>query len=62
MAETPAAQIWTYRGLLAMLAFGLMLFELLPFMTADDSWLMPNITLALLCAGRFDAPNSRPLC
>ena len=50
MAETPAAQIWTYRGLLAMLAFGLMLFELLPFMTADDSWLMPNITLALLCA------------
>ena len=60
MAETPAAQIWSYRGLLAMLAFGLMLFELLPFMTADDSWLMPNITLALLCAWAVRRPEFTP--
>ena len=60
MAETPAAQIWTYRGLLATLAFGLMLFELLPFMTADDSWLMPNITLALLCAWAVRRPEFTP--
>jgi rod shape-determining protein MreD len=60
MAETPAAQIWIYRGLLTMLAFAIMLFELLPFMTADDRWLMPNITLALLCAWAVRRPEFTP--
>ena len=60
MAETPAAQIWIYRGLLTMIAFAIMLFELLPFMTADDRWLMPNITLALLCAWAVRRPEFTP--
>ena len=60
MAETSAAKIWIYRGLLVTLAFGLMLFELLPFITADDSWLMPNITLVLFCAWTVRRPEFTP--